>query len=41
MNICPKCNEPIVVPEGKDYVICGCGEVIYIINETHDRETKE
>ena len=35
MNICPKCNEPIVVPEGKDFVIC-CGEVINIYNETYD-----
>jgi hypothetical protein len=30
MNICPKCKEPIAVPEGKDFVICSCGEVIYI-----------
>jgi uncharacterized protein (DUF1778 family) len=31
MNICPKCKEPIVVPEGKDFVICSCGEVIIIM----------
>jgi len=29
--ICPKCKEPVVVPEGVDYVIC-CDEVIYVIN---------
>jgi hypothetical protein len=38
--ICPKCNQVITVPEGKDFVIC-CGEVIYVPNEIHDRETQE
>ena len=41
MNICTKCKQPIVVPEDKDFIICGYGEVIYIIHETHDRETEE
>ena len=28
--ICPKCNQVIAVPEGKDFVLC-CGEVIYVL----------
>jgi hypothetical protein len=35
--ICSKCGKTIAVPEGKDFVIC-CDEVIYVINEAHDRE---
>ena len=32
--ICPKCKQAVTANDGKDYVIC-CGEVIYVINETH------
>ena len=39
MQICPKCKQPVVVPEGKDFVLC-CDEVIYVINETHNREAE-
>jgi hypothetical protein len=30
--ICPKCNQPVTVPRGVDYIIC-CGEVIIVIND--------
>lgn len=30
--ICPKCKQPVTVPEGKDFVIC-CGEVIYVLTK--------
>jgi hypothetical protein len=32
MLLCPKCKQPVVVPEGKDYVIC-CNEVIFVISD--------
>jgi hypothetical protein len=42
--ICPKCGKVIYVPDSpvqleKDFVIC-CDEVIYIINEVHDRKNE-
>lgn len=27
---CPKCNQVIVIPQGKDFVTC-CNEVIYVL----------
>jgi hypothetical protein len=27
---CPKCKQPIYVPDNKDFVICTCGEVTII-----------
>lgn len=39
-TICPKCNKVITVEDYKNYVIC-CNEVIYVPNETQDRETEE
>jgi hypothetical protein len=38
--ICPKCKQTVAVPDGKDYAIC-CGEVIYVLNETHNSENEE
>ena len=35
--ICPKCKQPVTVPDNKDYAIC-CNEVIYAPNEAHDRK---
>ena len=35
--ICPKCNQVIVVPDSKDFVIC-CNEVIYVPYEAHNSE---
>ena len=37
--ICPKCKQVIAVSDNRDYVIC-CGEVIYVIHETHDSENE-
>ena len=37
--LCPKCKQPVIAPDGKDFIIC-CDEVIYVISETHDRETE-
>ena len=38
VSICPKCKEPVTAPDGKDFIICSCGEVIYMSNETHNRK---
>jgi uncharacterized Zn finger protein (UPF0148 family) len=40
VTICPKCKEPVVAPDNRDYVICSCGEVIYVTNEAHNRENE-
>jgi len=39
MIICPKCKQPIVVPEGKDFILC-CNDVIYIIHEAHNSKNE-
>ena len=38
VSICPKCKQPVTAQDGKDFLICSCGEVIYVNNETHNRE---
>ena len=37
--LCQKCKQPVIVPEGKDFVLC-CNEVIYVINETHNSKNE-
>jgi hypothetical protein len=34
--VCPKCNQVITIPQGKDFVLC-CGEVLYVLtNQNRD-----
>ena len=30
--ICPKCKQPVVITDGKDFAVC-CDELIYVQND--------
>ena len=37
--LCPVCGQVVYAPDNQEFVVCDCNYVIYIPNETHDRET--
>jgi hypothetical protein len=39
MLLCPKCKQPVVTTDNKDYVIC-CNEVIFVINVPPDSKNE-